>query len=575
MATRKSKGKAKDPLAWWREARFGLFIHWGLYALPAGKWKGEPVAGIGEWIMNRAQIPAEEYEKLAASFNPVKFDAEEWVRIAKDAGMKYIVITAKHHDGFAMYDSPVSEYDIVDATPFKRDPMAELAKACKKAGIRLCFYYSQAQDWHDPDAAGNRWDFPDEDKKDFAKYLRKKVRPQVTEILTQYGPIGLIWFDTPAKITKPQSQSLKRLVHKLQPDCLVSGRVGHDVGDYRSLGDNQIPAGPVEGDWETPATMNDTWGFKTDDRKWKSVETLLYLLVDLASKGGNYLLNVGPTAEGVIPKPSVDRLQKIGEWMAVNGEAIHGTNANPFPYEFEWGRITQKPGKLYLLFYKWPRGRFTLYGLRSKVKNAYLLADKKQKLEVAQSHDCEADHHVLELTLPAKKPDKNVSVVVLDIDGETDVDTSALQQPDGSVTLPAYMADFHVPKTGQQMQVGRAGQTENWTTKSNWLSWDFRVSEPGEFEVKVVTGAVGHGQPWRGGHTVKVSVGKEALSKVLTLDEEVDSPRAQYFPEGATKLGTVTLDKPGTHTLKLKAANISKEVPAGLHVVSVQLVAVE
>src|SRR5687767_3095086 len=202
----------RERLKWFHDAKYGLFIHWGLYAIPAGEWKGQRIPGLGEWIMNRAKIPVKEYEQLAPQFNPVKFDAEEIVRLAKNAGMKYIVITSKHHDGFAMYHSKASKFNIVDATPFKRDPLKELAEAAQKAGIKLGFYYSQTQDWHEPDAVGNTWDFPDEDKKNFAKYLEEKVKPQVTEILTNYGPIGLIWFDTPRNITKEHAQQLVDLV---------------------------------------------------------------------------------------------------------------------------------------------------------------------------------------------------------------------------------------------------------------------------------------------------------------------------------------------------------------------------
>jgi alpha-L-fucosidase len=344
-------------LKWWRESRFGLFIHWGLYALPAGRWKGKPVPGIGEWIMHREKIPAEEYEKLAGHFNPIRFDAKAWVQLARDAGMKYLTITSKHHDGFAMYDSKADPYNIVDATPFGRDPLKELAAECRKAGIKICFYYSQDQDWHHPGGSGNDWDYPDRTKEEFAQYLKTKVKPQLKELLTQYGPIGLIWFDTPWWVTKSQSLDLKRFVHRLQPKCLVSGRVGHDVGDYGSFGDNQIPVGRIAGDWETPATLNDTWGFKTDDHKWKSIQDLLYLLIDLAGKGVNYLLNVGPTAEGIIPKPSVERLREIGEWMKKNGAAVYGTEAGPFPYEIENCRFTQKGRRLYVMLMKWPGNR--------------------------------------------------------------------------------------------------------------------------------------------------------------------------------------------------------------------------
>ncbi len=325
-----------DRMDWWREARFGMFIHWGLFAVPAGEWKGAPIQGIGEWIMNRAKIPVAEYELLARRFDPVKFNAEEWVRLATAAGQKYIVITAKHHDGFAMYRSAVSKYNIVDATPFGRDPMKELAEACRRHGLRLCFYYSQAQDWHHPDGAGNTWDY-DESNKNFARYLDDLAKPQVREILTQYGLIGLIWFDTPMKMTREQSIEFRDLVHELQPQCLVSGRVGNDVGDYRSMGDNQIPVKVLDYDWETPVTLNDTWGFKKDDQNWKSTQTLIRQLVDVVSKNGNYLLNVGPTAEGLIPQPSVNRLIELGKWLRTNGEAVYGARPSPFPYEFDWG----------------------------------------------------------------------------------------------------------------------------------------------------------------------------------------------------------------------------------------------
>src|SRR5690349_2759768 len=309
-------------LEWFRNAHFGMMIHWGLYSVPAGTWKGKRIEGLGEWIMNHAKISVKEYEQLAPQFDPEKFNAEEIVRIAKNAGMKYIVITSKHHDGFAMYHSKVSKYNIYDATPFHRDPMKELADAAQKAGIKLCFYYSQTQDWHEPDAVGNTWDFKDDSKKDFEKYLKEKVEPQVRELLTNYGPIGLIWFDTPRNITKEQSKELVDLVHSIQPDCLVSGRVGHGLGDYDSAGDNQISVGKVKRVWETPVTMNDTWGYKSYDQNWKPVSVLIRQLVQVASQGGNYLLNVGPTSEGLIPQPSVDRLKAVGDWMKVHSDAV-------------------------------------------------------------------------------------------------------------------------------------------------------------------------------------------------------------------------------------------------------------
>ena len=399
-------------MQWWRDARFGMFIHWGLYAAAAGVWKGEEIPGIGEWIMFRARIPVAEYEQLARRFNPTKFDAEQWVGLAEAAGQKYITITAKHHDGFAMYHSKVSPYNVVDATPWGRDPMKDLAEACASRGIRLCFYYSQSQDWHHPGGVGNDWDF-DTGTKDFQAYLDELVRPQVTELLTQYGPIGLIWFDTPKTIAREQSRGLADLVHELQPECLVSGRIGNDAGDYGEMGDNKIPDEAVAGDWEVPATINDTWGFKTKDHNWKPIEDLVFKLVDIVSKGGNYLLNVGPTAEGVIPEPSAERLRGVGKWLRANGQAVYGCGRTVLP-DLPHG-CTSKPGKLFVHLFDWPGRSVEIPGLCKKVAAAYMLADpNREALAVVQEGD------KVTVTLPAEPPDAIDSVLALEIEGETD-----------------------------------------------------------------------------------------------------------------------------------------------------------
>lgn len=396
---------------WWKEAKFGMFIHWGLYSKLAGEWKGRQTSNIGEWIMKDFNIPVSEYEKIADDFNPVDFDANEWVSLAKDAGMKYLVITAKHHDGFAMYHSKCSKYNIVDATPFGRDPMKELSEACKKAGIKFCFYYSQAQDWHDADGYGYG-PVPDSEK-NFRRYLDEKCLPQLKELLTQYGDIGLIWFDTPMIMSSEHSREIAEFVKSLQPDCLVSGRIGNEFGEYMSTGDNKIPALPYYGDWEVPATLNDTWGYKHFDNNWKSPEKLLKLLVKINSRGGNYLLNVGPDANGVIPKPSVDILRQVGKWMSVNEDSIYATTPVPvYPYETEWGMFTHKPGKLFMHIFDWRR-QIDIPCLANKIRKAYVLATG-ENVDFQQAYTPASKMHRTRINLPETQPDDIDSVICIE-----------------------------------------------------------------------------------------------------------------------------------------------------------------
>ena len=406
----------EERLKWFTDAKFGMFIHWGLYAVAAGEWKGKEVITAGEWIMLRAKIPVAEYEKLASQFNPVQFDADAWAQLAQDAGMKYMVITAKHHEGFSMYDSKVSKYNIVDATPFKRDPMKELAAACAKRGIKFGFYYSHAQDWYEKNASGNTWDWPNrkEFKKNFAIYFEEKVKPQVKELLTQYGPIGQIWFDMPAGVSREQSIELVNFVHGIQPNCLVNSRVcssnlGPNVGDYKSMGDNAISPTIMDEPWETAATLTRTWGYKKSDNNYESTETLIQNLVTIVSNGGNYLLNAGPTAEGIIPESIAVRFREMGKWLKLNGESIYGATPSPIGM-FPWGRCTAKPGKLYIHLFNWPsKNKLELSGLKKEVKNAYLLADKDR---TALSVKTEGDKTII--TLPERAPDKFDTVVVLE-----------------------------------------------------------------------------------------------------------------------------------------------------------------
>lgn len=315
-----------ERMEWWHDAKFGMFIHWGIYSVPAGVYNEENIPGIGEWIMNTANIPVEEYEKFGRVFNPEKFNAREWIRIAKDAGMKYIVITSKHHDGFAMWDSKVSKYDIVDFTPYGKDVLKALSDECRKQGIRLCFYHS-IMDWHHADANAEKWD----------NYREDYLKPQLRELFTGYGKIGVLWFDGEwiKEWTEEQGKDLYNYVRNLQPDIIINNRVGKGRQGMQGMNRDSTAAGDFGTPeqeilstksffpWESCMTMNDTWGFKINDTNWKSSETLIRNLSDIVSKGGNFLLNVGPTSEGEIPEVSVERLREIGEWLKINGNAIY------------------------------------------------------------------------------------------------------------------------------------------------------------------------------------------------------------------------------------------------------------
>ena len=427
-------------MKWWRDAGFGMFIHWGVYSVPAGIYKDHKVNRIGEWIMNRGKIPVAEYQQYAKKFNPTKYNAEEWVKIAKDAGMKYIVITAKHHDGFAMFKSKASKWNIADATPYGKDVLKPLAAACKKYGIKLGFYYSQAQDWNNPGGSAARkvategwanpdsakidaytaahnghWD-PAQETKTFAQYIDDVAVPQVREILTNYGEVAVLWWDTPTNMTDDAALKLQALL-KLQPKIITNDRLKRPnfPGDTKTP-EQKIPTqAELDGsDWETCMTMNETWGYKSYANNWKSTETLIRNLVDIASKGGNYLLNVGPKADGTFPQESIDRLKQVGEWMKVNGEMIYATDASPLA-ALPWGRCTRKEKNnkttLYFAVFDWPKdGRLVVTGLKNEVTSAKLLAGGS-KLKTAT-----ADNGLV-ISVPTKAPDAIASVIKVEVKG--------------------------------------------------------------------------------------------------------------------------------------------------------------
>ncbi len=477
-------------LDWFREAKFGMFIHWGQYSRLAGEWNGRKVevGSNAEWIMNLLKIPVNEYRELAHNFNPIKFNAQEWVRLAKATGMKYIVITAKHHDGFAMYQSKVSKYNIIDWTPFKRDPLKELSKACADEGIKFCVYYSHREDWDHPGGYGNSWDFDNEwgdnfyDHKKFEKYLEEKAKPQLRELLTNYGPIGLVWFDR-GMYTPEQGKEFVSLVNELQPATLINSRVGNYgqelLGDYQSMSDNGMPPGGLKEYWESAQTINKTWGFSKFDTLWKSPETVIQNLVSIVSRGGNFLLNIGPKGDGEIPDATVQIFRKVGPWVERNAESIYGTTANPFG-ELPWGYCTVKGSKLYLFVRDWPQDAvLTVPGLKNKVTSAYLLIDKSTKLPVTQVEK------QTRISLPQKPADNPITVLVLDIDGSPGIDPPVVSQNDnGSVELNYLTAVTH-GKTMTRFNRKGGFHISKWTGPEDSVDWLVHVDKPGAFQVLI------------------------------------------------------------------------------------------
>ena len=405
-------------MTWFRQAKYGIFIHWGLYAALGGYWNGKKVAAFDgtEWIMRDGKIPVAEYKKLAQSWNPASFDAEKIVQDVVEYGGKYLCFTAKHHDGFAMYDTKVSDYNIMN-TPFGRDVVKELAEACRRHDIRFCIYYSQMQDWEDPDGDGNTWDFKPEEKH-FERYFENKVKPQVRELLTNYGEIGMIWFDTPYDMPVRLCRELQQYVHSIQPDCVISGRIGYGLGDFREMGDNEIPVLAYQGSWETPMTLNNTWGYSKTDESWKTPQTVIKMLIDVVGKGGNLLMNVGPDELGRFPEGSTRVLRTIGKWLEKNGESIYGAGAcADFPFLTRWGGFTLHDRVLYVHILRskeYPDG-ITIRNLQVKVRRAWRL-DTGKEIPFRQSYEIARDEYRLVLDFCEEDMDPLDMVIAVELE---------------------------------------------------------------------------------------------------------------------------------------------------------------
>ncbi|MGJ8550744.1 alpha-L-fucosidase [Winogradskyella wichelsiae] len=590
-AQEKNIASDEELMGWFREARFGMFIHFG--------------ASTSEDYLEEGLNKTERYEKSVRNFNPVDFDANEWVRIAKDAGMKYIVFTTKHHDGFCKWDSKLTDWDVMDATPFKRDIVGELAAACKEADIALGFYYSIA-DWHHPEydaTYSNRKGFhfnPNPDA-DITKYM-DFMYGQIKELCENYQP-KLFWFDGSAGFRNPNKKRLlgqQEMVDLLNSYGAISNsRLGDDdtleYVNYLSMGDNMTPSGTIDVDFESAQTMNDNWHFVPDDHNWKSAKIMLSRLIDIAGNGGNYLLNVGPNSKGVIPEESQSRLKIMGEWLQNNGKAIYGTTAGPYPYELNWGSITQRSEAdettLYLNVVDWPKdGVFKLYGLNNSIEKASLLTDGTV-LSHTSIFNAKAGTNVISIKVPKIAPDPYVSVIALQLKGDSEMDQTFLQQQDGTVILDAFRSTIHdeefVPNKPQRpldqriftvLKKGKGimptrGMTVGLEKEGQALSWDFRMLKPGKYKVVVIS-SVKEEHPWKTNGSMRVTVAGQSVENKLIENERYNNERmATEMKCSVTILGTIEIDTVGMQTLTLEVTSaFTDEIP---NVLSVQLLPID
>jgi len=550
-------------IAWWREARFGMFVHWGIYSLPAGEWNGKQVNGYAEHLMRKEKITRTDYLGIARQFNPVRFNADEWISNVKKAGMKYFIITAKHHDGFAMYDSKVSDFNIVKQTPFRRDPLAELSAACKKQGIKFGFYYSHAFDWEHPDAPGNDWEYNNpggdlllhgganwfdvhpELLPKAVKYVDEKAIPQIKELLIKYHP-DILWFDTPHKLPLSENIRILKAIRETDPNVVVNGRLARSAtnlfGDYKNTADRPAEFLPVDGNWEGIPTTNESYGYHKFDKSHKPVSFFIRLLAKAASRGGNLLMNIGPMGNGQFDQKDLDILNGIGKWMDANSESIYGTECSPLALQ-PWGVCTQKKDKLYLHVFDWPiNGKLIIGGIKSDLKKAYLLNDPAKKaLRIGRINPLD-----LSLTLPAVAPDSVNTVIVLETKSPVNADSIRLLSGTSANHLLVFDADLH--GTGLRYGDGKTNRyfVENWKQKDETISWELRLNEPKTYKVSLTY------------------VGSKECEGKIRL--ESDNVSLNEFPVKAQQrdgdlisldMGIVSLNK-GNHQLKLEPVEITK-----------------
>lgn len=528
------------------DSNYSMFIHWGIYSNIANKWKDTTYYGISEWIKSprRAGIPDEEYMAEAKNFNPINFDAKAIAKLAKDAGMKYIIITSKHHDGFAMYNSKSNDFNIVDATPFSRDPMKELEMACEEEGLGFGFYYSHNQDWTYPGGNGGPKTNKEGQNVDFDYYYKNKCLPQVKEITTQYGEIALVWFDTPRDMEKKYVEELVNVVRENQPNALVSGRAGHGLGDYVSLGDMNIPIENEEGLWETVDVTNDSWGFAWYDKNWKSPKRILKSVLTTVARGGTYMLNVGPKPDGSIPLEAQNALRVSGEWIKKYPQVLYKTSASPWGRKLAWGDVTVNEDKINLLVYDWPMdGELFLPGLSNDIKIANLWVNgKKVKVNTSKIGKW------TKIELPAKRPEKLISVIELEVEGPIEVDEGLCIDPVFSTPISVAFAQAEhcqiknirwMEKFGEWKHIVQA---QDWKPESKVI-WEVDIMKAGYYQVDL---------NYSGNGRLVWSIENEEND--LVQNQQNSSSVYNYF-----EMGLMKFESAGRHTISVSMVDGDRE----------------
>jgi alpha-L-fucosidase len=540
-------------VAWHREARFGAFVHWGVYSTPAGEWKGRKGGTYSEHLMRSLEIPRTVYlEEIAKPFNPTDFDADAWVKLMHEAGMKYLVITAKHHDGFAMYPSKVSNYNLQAVTKFKRDPMAELSAASKKYGLKFGFYYSHAWDWEHPDAVGNFWDYgaPGGDSgwwekrpelvPKAGKYIEEKAIPQVRELITKYRP-DILWFDTPSKTPPELCQRVLKAVREADPNVVINSRICQaPYGDYRSTADRPAYFPEVPNQWEAIPTTNESYGYKPSDTSHKPPAHFIQLLALAVGKGGNILMNIGPRGDGVIDPKDRDIMRGIGSWMSKNSESIYGCDRSPLPVQ-PWGTATRKGNRLYLHVFEWPTdGKLVVAGLRSNPMTARLLHGGDVGIRRVNVDD-------LELTLPGNAPDPSNSVLVVDFPAQIAANKAIRIAPSG-VATSLHVMDGRLDGKGIRYGDGKTNRdvTDEWSTLDGTVTWTVRVPQAAKYKVAAQYNTLAKDDAG----TFVIEAAQQQLAGKVTPTETQGTFRLD-------PLGELTLAA-GEHTIVVRAKQIAK-----------------